>query len=120
MSHEYVTAGQGDKVGDILKTIRSSKRDPDEINYIYIVGPDKTLLGVVDIRELLLASDAATLESIMTSPVVEAESTDVREDLEEMFVKYHYRMIPVVEQNRIIGVVYYNDIMKGLVTRAKT
>jgi magnesium transporter len=119
MSQNFVTAGPGDKVADVLKTIRLSKREIDEISYIYIVGPDKTLLGIVDIRELLLAPDEAAMEGIMTSPVVEAESTDEREDLEEMFIKYHYRMIPVVEENRMIGVVYYNDIMKGLVTRAR-
>jgi magnesium transporter len=119
MSKNFVTAGSGDRVAGVLNTIRSSRREIDEISYIYIVGPDKTLLGIVDIRELLLAPDQVTMESIMTTPVVEAESTDEREDLEEMFAKYHYRMIPVVEENRLIGVVCYNDIMKGLVTRAR-
>jgi magnesium transporter len=119
MSKDFMTAGPQEKVGDVLKAIRSSKRDIDEISYIYIVADDKTLLGVVDIRELLLAPDEAAMENVMTSPVVEAESTDEREDLEEMFAKYHYRLIPVVEGNKLIGAVYYNDIMKGLVTRAR-
>ncbi len=119
MSHEFATASPGDSVGDILRSIRESKREKEELSYIYIVGSDKTLLGVVDIRELLLTPDDTLLEPIMTYPVVEAESTDAREDLEEMFAKYQYRMIPVVEENRIIGVVHYKDIMKGLVMRAK-
>ena len=105
-------------VADVLKSIRSSKREHAEISYVYIVDSDKILLGVVDIREILLSSDDATMDQIMSSPVVTAESTDLREDLEEMFVKYHYRMIPVVEDNRLVGAVYYNDIMKGLITRA--
>jgi magnesium transporter len=120
MSPEFITALLGDKVADVLKGIRASQREHDEISYIYITDSEKVLLGVVDIRELLLAADDTVMEHIMSSPVVEAESTDLREDLEEMFVKYHYRMIPVVEDNRIIGVAYYNHIMKGLVTRAKT
>jgi Mg/Co/Ni transporter MgtE len=118
MSPDFVTAQPGERVADILKLIRSSKREREEISYIYIVDPDKIILGVVDIREMLLASDDVTMDHIMSYPVVTAESTDLREDLEEMFVKYHYRMIPVDEDNRLVGVVYYNDIMKGLITRA--
>ena len=41
-------------------------------------------------------------------------------DLGELFAKYHFRMVPVVDrQDHMLGVVHYNDIMKGLVTRAK-
>jgi Mg/Co/Ni transporter MgtE len=38
----------------------------------------------------------------------------------ELFLKYHYRMIPVVDaQDRLLGVIHFNDIMKGLLTRVK-
>jgi Mg/Co/Ni transporter MgtE len=61
-----------------------------------------------------------SLGELMASPVVSAETDDVREDLVELFAKYHYRMLPVVDgHDRILGVVHYNDIMQGLVTRAK-
>jgi Mg/Co/Ni transporter MgtE len=44
--------------------------------------------------------------------VVSAEADDIREDLVELFNKYHYRMIPVVDpRDHILGVVHYNDIM---------
>ena len=37
-----------------------------------------------------------------------------RSELAEILVKYHYRMVPVVDaQDRLLGVVRYNDIMKG-------
>ena len=52
--------------------------------------------------------------------MVAAEADDVRDDLAELFAKYHFRMIPVVdEQDHLLGVIHYKDIMKGLVTRAK-
>ena len=56
----------------------------------------------------------------MVSPVVTAEADDVQEDLSEMFAKYHYRMIPVVDDHdRLLGVIQYNDIMKGVETLTK-
>ena len=58
---------------------------------------------------------------IMTSPVVTAEENDERKDLAEMFAKYHYRMIPVVDgQDHILGTIRYNDVMKGIETRVRS
>jgi magnesium transporter len=75
---------------------------------------------VVDLRELVLADDQLTLGDLMAAPVVSAEQEDTQEDLAQIFAKYHYRMIPVVDpQDRLLGVIRYKDIMKELVTRAK-
>jgi len=85
-----------------------------------VVSEDRTLLGVVDLRELVLTQDEATMADLMVSPVVAAEEDDTREDLEEMFAKYHYRMTPVTDaQDHLLGVIHFNDVMKGLVTRAR-
>ena len=75
---------------------------------------------MADLRELTLAPDEELLDNIMVSPVVTADKDTSREDLAEMFTKYHYRMIPVVDiEDHILGVIRYNDIMKGIVIRAK-
>jgi len=118
---DYVAATRESTVGQVLDRIRNGKYERHSISYVYILGENKLLVGVVDLRELVLAPDTATLGEIMTSPVVSAQRDDLREDLEEMFAKYHYRAIPVVDEHDcMLGVVYYKDIMKGLVTRAKT
>ena len=121
LSSNFMTAYKNEKVGEILQKIRRSGVEPDAISYIYVVSAeDQTLAGVVDLRELLLSSDQMTLGEMMVPPAVVAEENDVREDLAEMFAKYHYRMIPVVdERDHILGVIHFNDIMKDLVTRVK-
>jgi magnesium transporter len=121
MSSSCVTMPKETKVGEALHQLRSSQLDHDMISYIYLVGePGKMLLGVVDLRELVLAADALTLGDLMVAPVVAAEADDLRDDLAELFAKYHYRMIPVVnEKDCLLGVIHYKDIMKGLVARAK-
>lgn len=91
------------------------------VSYIYITAePDRMLMGVVDLREMVLTPDTATLESLMTAPVVAAEAEDLKDDLAELFAKYHYRMIPVVnEKDCLLGVIHYNDIMKGFLPRTR-
>ena len=121
VSPNCVTMPREAKVGDALRLLRSSRFDHDMISYIYVVAePQKILLGVVDLRELVLAPDDMTLGELMISPVVTAEADDLREDLAELFAKYHYRMLPVVdEKDCLLGVIHYKDIMKGVVARAR-
>ena len=102
-------------------TIRESGRDRQDISYCYVLGDDsRSLLGVVDLRELVLAGDQQNLSEIMTAPVVTAEADDIQEDVAEIFAKYHFRMIPVVDaEDHLLGVIRYKDLMTGAETHMK-
>jgi len=120
MSSSYITAKKTISVRDFLNNIRGSQHDPHSISYVYILDDEGTLIGVVDLREIILAEDSALLGNLMTSPVVSAQSDDRREDLAELFVRYQFHMIPVLDhQDHLLGVAHSRDIMKGLVARAK-
>jgi magnesium transporter len=113
MSQDYVAVPKTATVGEVLAQLRRSGREPRSISYVYVVGPEQVLLGVVDVRELVLAPDDATLGSIMTSPVAAAEDTLPRDDLEELLSKYHFRMLPVVDaRDHLKGVVLYNELVR--------
>ena len=114
VSGEFVSFPREAKVREVLEYIRRSGVEPHHLSYAYVVAPESKLLqGVVDLRELLLAGDEIPLGEIMAFPVVSAEQDDTQEDLEQIFAKYHYRMIPVVDaQDRILGIIRYKDIMK--------
>ncbi len=115
MDSNYLSFPATAKVGDALRVIRECGLDRQAISYSYVLGDDlKTLQGVVDLRELVLATDQQTLADIMIAPVVSAEADDFQEDVAEIFNKYHLRMIPVVDaEDRLLGVIRYNDLMKG-------
>ncbi len=115
MSSEFVATPADAKVGALLERLRRSGQEPDAISYIYVLNSDgRTLVGVVDLRDLVLAPDESAVAEIMTSPVVSAEEGDLQDDLAEIFAKYHYRMIPIVDvQDHMLGVIRYNEIMSG-------
>jgi CBS domain-containing protein len=115
ISLSFVARPTSAKVGDVLAQIRGTGYEPRSLSYLYVVADEAPVLqGVVDLRDLVLASDQATLGDIMISPVVAAQENDLRDDLEKMFEKYGFGMIPVVDdQDRLFGVIRYNDIMKG-------
>jgi magnesium transporter len=67
---------------------------------------------VVPIRILLLASPAATIESIMTPDIISVHDTADQEELAEVVSKYDFVAIPVVdERDRLIGVVTVDDVL---------
>jgi magnesium transporter len=121
MSSDYLALPREARVGEVLASLRTCGRDPHSLSYLYVVaGGDRVLAGVVDVRDLLLAPDDRTLADLMVSPVVTAGEGNVREDLYDLFTKYHYRMIPVVDaHDHLLGIVHHKDIMKGLATRTK-
>jgi CBS domain-containing protein len=113
ISTDYLAWPKEAPTGEVLTAIRRSSLDPKNISYVYVVDPgDRVLHGVVDLRELVLARDEVPLADLMSSPVVTADEHDIRDELAEMFEKYHYRMIPVVDaEDHILGVVRAKDIM---------
>lgn len=121
MSVDFVAVPKETRSGDLLSQLRKSGREKESLTYIYIVnGEGRTLTGVVDLRELVLAKDETPLSEFMAYPVVAAEADDMKEDLIELFAKYHYRMLPVVDQkDNLLGVIHFNDIMRGAVTKVK-
>ena len=102
-------------VADAFKILRETKPKPRAMSYIYVVaGGERTLVGVVDIRDLVLADEKLALADVMTSPVVSADASDTREDLVELFNKYHFSMIPVVDaKDHLLGSIRHEDVMKG-------
>jgi sporulation protein YlmC with PRC-barrel domain/CBS domain-containing protein len=113
MSSDYLVFNQETTVGEALQVVRTSKHDPDAISYLYVVANERVLIGVVDLRELVLAPDDARLSDVMSSSVVAAEEDKTREDLEEIFTKYRYRMLPVVDtQDHLLGAIRYSDLMQ--------
>jgi magnesium transporter len=120
MSLEYLTVTPDLTVAQARAEIRQSGLAYNGISYLYVEGGDGKLQGAVDARSLLVSEDDARMRDLMDSPAVAAEADDIREDIEAMFAKYHFRMVPVVDpEDRILGVIRFNDIMRGLSSRPK-
>jgi Mg/Co/Ni transporter MgtE len=87
-------------------------RDKDVIMYIYVVSEQDTLLGVIDLKELLKADDKALLKDIMVENVISLSTESTLKEASQDFARYDFRAIPVTdEKNRLLGVIPYRDVM---------
>jgi CBS domain-containing protein/sporulation protein YlmC with PRC-barrel domain len=114
MSDRYMSFPKEAKVSEVLQALRASPREHRNISYLFIVDTMRTLVGVVDLRDVVAAQESTTMADLMASPVVAAQNDSLREDLKELFGKYHYRMLPVVDSHDcLLGIVRYKDIIKS-------
>ncbi len=113
MSSDYVAVPRETKVGELIRNLRAAKREPHCISYVYVVTPDNVLAGVADLRDLVLASDETAVGDLMVSPVVVAQDSSLWDEVADMFEKYHYQILPVVDaQDHILGVISDKDVVK--------
>jgi CBS domain-containing protein/sporulation protein YlmC with PRC-barrel domain len=115
MGRRFLAFARETKAGEIMRSLRTGTRDHRNIFYLYVVaGKEQTLLGVVDLRDLVTAPEDSTLGDLMISPVVTAPEDALREDIVALFARYQFRMLPVVNsRDHLLGVVRYRDIMRG-------
>ena len=98
--------------GWVLRKFRHIAPDKDVIMYLYIVDEQDTLLGVVDIREVLQANLGDTLGSLMTTHVISLNPESTLMDASRLFSRYSFRAIPITDKNdRLLGVIPYRDVM---------
>ena len=71
------------------------------------------LIGLVTVKDLLLCEDDdATIESIMQEHVITVGTLDDKEQVAQMFSKYNFLALPVVDtENRLVGIVTFDDAM---------
>jgi magnesium transporter len=99
-------------VKQALEEFHNSAKDKDVIMYIYIVDGQDKLEGIADIRELLQAEQEDSLKGIMTTNVMTLNPENTLIEASRMFSRYLFRAIPIVdEEEKILGVVPYRDIM---------
>lgn len=109
---KFIKFPPGTKVQEVIDRLRTIAADKDVIMYIYIVDENNTLLGVVDLREMLQAKTEDKLEDIMITRVRSLNATSTLYDASEMFKHYGFRAIPLIDDNnRILGVITYKDVM---------
>lgn len=99
-------------VKDAIAKIRSDGPEKEIINLCYVLDPQRRLLGIVSIRDLLFAEADQLIGDIMTEQVISVNTLDDQEDVARDFQKYDFSAMPVVDsENRLVGIITVDDIV---------
>ena len=112
MTTEYVSLRPNMTVEESILRIRRTGVDKETI-YTCYVTKNRTLIGLVTVKDLLLAQDdETTIEEIMETNVISVNTHTDQEEVARMFSKYDFLALPVVDaENRMVGIVTYDDAM---------
>ena len=112
MTTEYVSLRPRMTVAEAIIRIRRTGVDKETI-YTCYVTEERKLLGVVSVKDLLLAPDDDTAVcDIMDENVISVNTLTDQEEVAQMFSKYNFLALPVVDSGgRMVGIITFDDAM---------
>lgn len=113
MTTEYVALRPEMTVEEAILRIRRQGVDKETIYTCYVLEKDRTLIGLVTVKDLLLCDDDDTkIKNIMLTNLISVATQDDQEEVARMFAKYNFLALPVVDTtNRMVGIVTFDDAM---------
>ncbi len=110
MTTEYVSLDADITVEDALKRIRRTGVDKETIYTCYVTKPDRTLLGYVTAKKLLLSSEDMIIADIMETSVIFVHTHEDKEVVAKEMSKYDLLALPVVDaEERLVGIITVDD-----------
>jgi magnesium transporter len=115
MTTEYVTLRPNMTADDAIKRIRRTGLDKETIYTCYVTTDDRRLIGFITLKSLILSDENDLIEEIMDQNLISVKTTDDQEDVAQLFGKYDFMALPVVDkEGRLVGIVTVDDAIDVL------
>ncbi len=116
MTNEFLSYLPQTKICEVMERFRADAQDVENIYYIYVTDRAERLMGVVSLRELIIAdpdeNPDITLAEIMETNVKMVQADDDESIVAAAISKYNLVAIPVVnDEKEMLGIVTVDDII---------
>ncbi len=112
MTVEFVDLKATMTVQDAINRVRQLGTDSETVNVCYVLDQKRKLIGTVALRYLIIRKKDEKIEDIMHEDVVSCMTSDDQEHVAQIFKKYDFTALPVVDkENRMVGIITVDDIM---------
>ncbi|KOR14021.1 magnesium transporter MgtE [Staphylococcus carnosus] len=112
MTTEYISLKTTTPVKEGLLLVKEQAPEAETIYVIFAVNDDKQLVGVLSLRDLIVAENDDYIEDIMSERVVSVNVADDQEDVAQTMRDYDFIALPVVDyQDHLLGIITIDDIL---------
>ena len=118
--NKVFTASQNTNIGEIANTLAK-----ENIGAVVITEGDK-VIGILSERDIVKGFTQQSesvrnskAKELMTKNVITCTIKNSSEELLDLMVKKHFRHIPVMEKNKLIGIISIGDLVKDRTKRLK-
>jgi magnesium transporter len=107
MTTEYVAFPPGLTAGEAIDMLRRLEPEAETIYYLYVVDDDGHLVGVLSLRDLILAWRDTKVADIMESHTISVRDNASLDEVAQVVAKYNLLAVPVIDED---------NVMKGIIT----
>jgi magnesium transporter len=114
MTTELVSVPDSETVEHALALVRAIARSGrrEAMNTVYVCAPDRRLVGVISLREILVAPEGVQVGDVMHTEVRKVHTGQDRTEVASMIAEYDLTAIPVVDDNdQLVGMVTVDDVI---------
>lgn len=112
MTTEYVSLYENQTVKEAMRSLRKQAPDAETIYYLYVLNQDKQLVGVLSLRELIIAEGDLLVKDVMSENIVSVSVAKDQEEVAQMIMDYDFIAVPVVDfRNYLLGIITVDDIL---------
>ncbi|MCU7556439.1 magnesium transporter [Macrococcus capreoli] len=112
MTTEYISVDANSTVREAMIQLKAQAPQAETIYYIFVLNEQKQLVGVLSLRDLIVAENDEYIEEIMYERVISVNVADDQEDVANVMKDYDLLALPVVDyQNHLLGIITIDDII---------
>lgn len=112
MTTEFVVVPVFVKAEKAIEIIRLYAPDAETIYYVYVIDGLNHLVGILSLRELIIAGPETLIGDIMIQNVTSCNVRDDQEEVADLMTKYDLLALPVVDdEDHILGIITVDDIV---------
>lgn len=121
MTEKYFWVAPEATMADVLADIRRSPADKYEmVNDVYVLSPEKRLLGVFSLRRAIRAKPEALAAEVMNPDVVTCRATEPAEECARRMSKYGFYALPVLNDEGLMVGIFTGDDAQEILQDADT
>ena len=113
MSLDIIAFHDDVKVKDAIAKIRELAQKGAASSYVYVINPENKLIGVLNMRDMMLSNGDSILQTVMRSNIFSVNCFADREKVANEFSQRRFFAAPVVDQEgRLLGVVRAEQLIE--------
>ncbi|MCL6520065.1 MAG: CBS domain-containing protein [Armatimonadetes bacterium] len=119
MTTDYVAISSSMTAQQTIDYLRELKPDAETIYYLYVVNEENKLVGVISLRDLIVAEPDTPIGEFMITRVIHVHPEASLREAAELFQKYNLLALPVVDyDNELKGIITVDDMLEHIPAHA--
>jgi CBS domain-containing protein len=119
MTTEFVALDEALTAAGAIDRLRELEPDAETIYYVYVTDDDGRLVGVLSLRDLIVAAPTVTIGSVLTREPIAVGVLAGQDEVAEVVAHYNLLAVPVVDdEERLVGIVTVDDAIDTVIPTA--